>query len=310
MSSMSSKDAGGWESCQVPRLMFLDLEDRGKQGLISRELRLFACACCKHADQFMDDGRSLQAVDVAERYADGDASRDELKAAYDAARLVERSIAQRIKQINSAAEADVGGQDTDEWRLFNIDDWHPEGRRRNAALAASLCADTKVITSRADPALKYCGDMLIARATALFAYQAGASRDRLELMEAGFLSDDDDYLMYEDAWQADLVRCVFRNPFRPIAADELDVEPRVRDMAESLYRLRAFDRMPVLGKELEVSGCVDHDLVSHCINAHVHARGCWALDMARGFKRDGKACQGGDEGGDGVRPSCAPRLRC
>src|SRR5580693_4814465 len=108
MSSMRSKDETRWASCQIPRLMFLDLKDRGEQGLISRELRLFACACCKYVTEFLDDDRSSQAVDVAERYADGNASRDELDAAYNAAALAERSIKQRIKQINSAAPASPG----------------------------------------------------------------------------------------------------------------------------------------------------------------------------------------------------------
>ncbi len=286
MSSMRSTDETEWASCQVPRLMFLDLKDRGNQGLISRELRLFACAWFRHIASLMPDERSSRAVDVAERYADGNASQDELKAAYNVATLAVRSIKQRIKQINSAAPASVGDQDTEEWHLFSIDDWHPEGRRMNAAEAARLCADSKVISSNVDPELKYCGDWLIARAAALYAFQAGASRNRLESMEAAFLSRDKDYLIYEDGRQADLLRCVFRNPFRPLAADKLDVEPRIRDMAETIYNLRAFDRMPVLGKELEVSGCANHDLVSHCINARVHARGCWALDRARGIKRE------------------------
>jgi hypothetical protein len=56
-------------------------------------------------------------------------------------------------------------------------------------------------------------------------------------------------------------------------------------MAESIYRLRAFDRMPALGKELNISGCVDPDLVAHCASTPVHARGCWAIDVVRGIKR-------------------------
>jgi hypothetical protein len=75
-------------------------------------------------------------------------------------------------------------------------------------------------------------------------------------------------------------------PFhRPPTADTLDVEPRIRDMAESIYRLRAFDRMPALGKELDISGCVDPDLVAHCVSAHDHVRGCGAIDVVRRFKR-------------------------
>ena len=285
MSSMRSKDEAAWASCEVPRLMFLTFEDRGNQGLISRELRLFACACCRHIAALITHERSSRAVDVAERYADGNANWDELNAAYDSATLAERSIKQRIKQINSAAPASVGDQDTEPWRFFSIDDWHPEGRRLNAAWAASHCAYILVLSSNRNPELKYCGAWRVARAIALHAHMAAASRDRLESMQAAFLADDPEYLTYEDHWQADLLRCVFRNPFRPLAADTLDVDPRIRDMAESIYRLRAFDRMPALGKTLDMSGCVDPDLVAHCLSAHDHARGCWAIDVIRGFKR-------------------------
>lgn len=288
MSSMACKDEAGWETCQFPRLMLLNLEDRGEQGLINRELRLFSCACFSHIPEYMVDERSWRAVDVAERFADGNASRDELNAAYDAAELALQSARQRIKQINSASLSGATGQDTEEWRLFEIDDWHPEGRRENAAVAASRCADIEVYSSFVDSELKRPGDWNVARSVALYAYMAAASRDKLESMEAAFLAGGDDHLTYEDAWQADLLRCVFRNPFRPIGTYKLglDVDPRIRDMAESIYRLRAFDRMPVLGKELEASGCAVPDVVSHCVNSHVHARGCWVLDMARGFKRN------------------------
>jgi len=86
--------------------MFLDFEDRGKQGLISRELRLFACTCCRHISNLITDERSWQAVNIAERYADGNASRDELKAAHDSVELAVESIQQRIKEINSAVQVD------------------------------------------------------------------------------------------------------------------------------------------------------------------------------------------------------------
>ena len=285
MSPTSNKDETGWVSCQAPRTLFLDLKDRGKQGLISRELRLFACACCRHISNLITDERSWRAVAVAQRYADGNASRVELKSAYDSTELAVDSIKERIKEINSAVQVGDGDQDTEGWRLYGIDDWHPEGRRLNAARAATHCADSRVISSNLDPKLTYCGEWFFARAAAIYAYTAIASRDKLESMEAAFLAEDPEYLTYEDHWQADLLRCVFRNPFRPITTDKLDVEPRIRDMAESIYSLGALDRMPALGKELDIGGCVDPDLVTHCVNSRVHARGCWVLDMARGFKR-------------------------
>jgi hypothetical protein len=158
----------------------------------------------------------------------------------------------------------MGTQDGEEWRLFDIDDWHPEGRRLNAAEAASFCADIKVFTSNRHPELTYCGDWRVSRAVALYTHKAIASRERLESMVAAFLADDPDYLTYEDRWQADLLRCIFGNPFAPLAADTPNVEPRIREMADSIYRLRAFDKMPDLGKLLVTSGCVAPDLVTHC----------------------------------------------
>jgi hypothetical protein len=81
-------------------------------------------------------------------------------------------------------------------------------------------------------------------------------------------------------------RTEMRVRVRQTTARNLEMETYIRNMADSIYRLREFDRMPVLGKELEGRGCVDSDLVAHCVRGRVHARGCWAIDMARGLKRD------------------------
>jgi len=51
-----------------------------------REMRLFAVDCARSVQHLMTDPRSVAALDVAERHADGHATDDELAAARDAAR--------------------------------------------------------------------------------------------------------------------------------------------------------------------------------------------------------------------------------
>ena len=46
-----------------------------------REIRLYAVWCARQVQHLLKDPRSLDALDVAERYANGEATRDELSAA-------------------------------------------------------------------------------------------------------------------------------------------------------------------------------------------------------------------------------------
>ena len=59
----------------------------------AREWRLFAIWCARAVQHLMADPRSLAALDVAERYANGQASDEELAAAWAAARDAARGTA-------------------------------------------------------------------------------------------------------------------------------------------------------------------------------------------------------------------------
>jgi hypothetical protein len=64
-----------WLGCTDPEPMLRFLQE---QQTSERKLRLLACACCRQIWHLLPDPLSRQAVMVAERYADGQASDREL----------------------------------------------------------------------------------------------------------------------------------------------------------------------------------------------------------------------------------------
>ena len=61
--------------------------------LTDKELRLFAVFCARQVEHLLSDERSRNAIDVAERFANGQATREELAAARVAACAADRDAA-------------------------------------------------------------------------------------------------------------------------------------------------------------------------------------------------------------------------
>jgi hypothetical protein len=83
-----------------------------------------------------------------------------------------------------------------------------------------------------------------------------------------------------------LLRELFINPFRPMPP----IDPSwlawsggcVRNLAQTIYDERAFERLPILGDALEEAGCTNEEMLSHCRSGGEHVRGCWAVDALLG----------------------------
>jgi hypothetical protein len=70
-------DEAEWRTSTDPDAMLTFLRDRAGR----RKLRLYCVACCCRIWDLLDDQRSREAVEVAERYADGLAGEEERRAA-------------------------------------------------------------------------------------------------------------------------------------------------------------------------------------------------------------------------------------
>jgi len=72
-----------WETCADPDALLWALERLGYNDI--QVLRLWTCWCIRQIWEQLTDERSRAAVEIAERYAVGEATEEELKAARDAA---------------------------------------------------------------------------------------------------------------------------------------------------------------------------------------------------------------------------------
>jgi hypothetical protein len=90
-----------WLTCTEPRRMLPALADAASK----RKLRLFACACCRRVWDLLPDARSRRAVEVAERFADGQASDQERAAAWSAAAVEPAAVYSADRRTAATAYA-------------------------------------------------------------------------------------------------------------------------------------------------------------------------------------------------------------
>ena len=86
----------------------------------------------------------------------------------------------------------------------------------------------------------------------------------------------------ESTAQADLLRCVFGNPFRPVVFDADWRTSTVVGIANQMYESGDFSLAPVLADALQDANCTSADVLDHLRHGGQHARGCWVVDLVLG----------------------------
>lgn len=240
-----------WQSCSRAFPMLEFLRENGQAS--DRKLRLFACACCRQAWHLMIDGRSRQAVEVAERFADGLATGlEHFRAVEDANEVADRAL--------RPDDGRYGTAHSDRARCST------HRHAASAALSAlGIRLEDSVLSEDA------AADVLNAIIGEVAAGPGGDGP--AQLAADARLSRA----------QAEFVRCIFGNPFRPLSVfDGRWRAPTALALTRQMYETRSFDRMPVLADALQAAGCDDNDILEHCRSQTEHVRGCWVLDMIRG----------------------------
>jgi hypothetical protein len=264
-----------WQACTDPFPMLEALQSsaagwRGRasralglqpQARHDRKLRLFACACCRRVWHLLGgEPCCREAVGTAEQYADGLASREQLRAARGAAhaRRLRLRAEEADQPVRAGRLAVRAAEDATEKKAFHA--------ARRASLLAREAASTE--------AIEWVGGGLQGQrwlgSPQLVAFRQGQANS-----------------------QCDLLRDIFGSPFAPLPA----VGPPLLTWSDGLVaRLaRAADedrhlpggaldngRLAVLADALEEAGCTDASILDHFRGPGPHVRGCWVLDLLLG----------------------------
>jgi hypothetical protein len=253
-----------WLSCREPWAMrnFVVIEH---QPISGRKQRLYCCATCRRLLDIWGTGgqRWKRVLGLAERYAEGTATDDELSAANEAA-LHDMQPGPHTKTGREVAAA----------RAFYC-------------LTLNDVAEAFTADNEAGNAIAY-----VRSPYSVNVYEDGFQTSYAQALQAFTDKDEAAWCEAKDAemaTQAGIFREVIGNPFRTVAIDPSLRSTAVMSLALTAYTERSLPsghlapaRLAVLSDALEEVGCADAALLSHLRSPGPHVRGCWALDLVLG----------------------------
>jgi hypothetical protein len=227
-----------WLTCADPQKILAFL--RGKAS--DRKLRHFALACIRPYLSMLDT-ESLEALAVAERFAEDLATNNERKQAR------KRVLHSRRSLRASTADRDALAKQCALWTLAH--------RPSCAAFKAAECA----------------------RELGVLCYD-DQQADTLEKTQCGWKTADWTSTVREQVLlQVNILHDLFDDQFLELPFDLTWLTDDVIKLARSIYDEHTFGRLPSIADKLAAAGCDNEELLAHCRNGKLHYRGCWAVDL-------------------------------
>jgi hypothetical protein len=222
-------------------------------GVSSRALWLFGCACCRRIWSVLRDPRSRALIELREQLDTDTTSGEGVRAALNAAQEVINESTERV--MDGLGFEEVIGPHSP-W-----DRHAPEVAPEAAAKAAYSAASPQTAGWLANVASDHVANVV----RCLHLENKDAAHD------------------HERAAHCDLLRDIFGNPFRPVAFSPNWRTDTAVTLARTMYEAREFSAMPILADALQDAGCDSADILAHCRDPHVtHVRGCWMADLVLG----------------------------
>jgi hypothetical protein len=232
-----------------------------------RKFRLFACACCRRIWKHIPEACNREAVIAVEEFTDGRLAGSALTAAL---------------QASSAVEYREDGSKRPEPGYWIVKYLGRGFYKMTAAASALLVASQGIFMVDEE-----------------YGREAGHEFSCCYYTAAGYFMRPFRWPLplpvvveVERTTQADLLRCIFGNPFRPVSLAPAVLtwnDSIVVRLAQTAYEERHLpagtlddSRLAVLADALEEAGCTDAEILSHLRSPGPHVRGCWPVDLCLG----------------------------
>jgi hypothetical protein len=235
-----------WRACDDFEVVFDYLEST---ALPQRKLRLFEVASARRFTSRMSQPVLVNALNVAELFADGLIAQAELASAHQASRELENESAMNEEDLLETDALHYGAKAV---------------REVTAPDAPGYCAGTPAMIEHVISAVTY----------TFPSARKGNHEEQVAFFEQ--------VSACEKRSIAELVHDVFGNPFRPAAFSKSWGTDTAVSLARQMYGSRDFSAMPILADALQDAGCDNAEILDHCRGPGPHVRGCWVVDLVLG----------------------------